>query len=114
MEYKLVEIEEYKIIIKDEEPDSYSTFLDYDIIGYGKTNEEAYKMAFENILKPYCKSMEKIREVGKLLSSEEFYLSDDLLYEWKEIEELRREDWKANSVSSDIKKVIGNHKVHTT
>ena len=105
MEYKLVEIDEYKVIIKDEEPNNYSDYITYHILGYGETEVEAYKMAFENILKPFSRSIEKIEYIGKFISyNEDFECSEDINYEYKKVEKLSCEDWVANAVSSDIKK----------
>lgn len=53
MIYNLIELHGYKIIITASEYRIDDCGKEYDILGYGKTDEEAYKMAFENILNSY-------------------------------------------------------------
>lgn len=66
--------EDYCTIIKDDfEEDGYQ------IIGHGKTKEEAMQMALENCEKVLLKTTESLEKVLKILCyREKFDLSDDL------------------------------------
>lgn len=89
MEYKLVEIDGYFLIIEQ------SIFEEgiYEIIGYGKTELDAYKDAFETIYYPYQELSKNVTAFGEATScSGSFEFKDAMNGGLKEVKEIILED----------------------